>query len=163
LLAGLFFLIAPTLFIELGKSKDIIKGGLIILLGIFLIIKHSIFNFSLILILLLNFLILIYFGIEIFIYRWMQLSDKEKNQILNITQLLNKISLLTDAIKLGLKKVLVNLKFKNISSNDKNAKKWVRPNNDGDNQTFNSEILNNSNQIKSAKNTKKDIIVENKN
>ena len=54
LLIGCISLFTALLFIELGRPKDLIQSGLLILLGIFLIIYKNIFTFEISQILIFN-------------------------------------------------------------------------------------------------------------
>ena len=70
LIMGFFFLIIPLLFIKLGRPRDIIKSGFMILSGIFLLINKNTFNISIDLIFTLNAILIGVFFFENFSYRW---------------------------------------------------------------------------------------------
>ena len=75
---GFISLFTALLFIELGRPKDLIQSGLLILLGTFLILYKDIFYLKASLILSLNAILLSFYYIENFLYRWNQLLEKEK-------------------------------------------------------------------------------------
>ena len=85
LFIGCITLFTALLFIELGRPKDLFQSGLLILLGTFLIIYKNIFNFKISLILTLNAVVINFYFIENFLYRWNQLLDKEKFDIKSLS------------------------------------------------------------------------------
>ncbi len=118
----------PLVYLELGRPKDFIKAALILLIGIILIIKNKVFDD---LYLIVQFLItgLIVFLIsEIFLSRWHQLTDKEKNKLLTLSELKKNLSKILEAFELGVNNLKKSAKFWEFDSNNKNInkKKWVR-------------------------------------
>ena len=103
IILGSLFLFIPLVYLELGRPKDFIKAALILLIGIILIIKNKVFDD---LYLIVQFLItgLIVFLIsEIFLSRWNQLTDKEKNKLTTFLVFKKNLSKLLEAINLGLR------------------------------------------------------------
>ena len=125
LFIGFFSMLTALLFIELGRPKDLIKAGLLILLGIFLIIYKNIFTIKISLIVSLNALLIIFYFIENFSYRWNQLLDKEKFVIKSLSGLNKNFSEIFKIISLELKN-LPFMNIKNISKDTSIKKKWVR-------------------------------------
>ena len=125
LILGLVLLVTTLLFIELGRPKDLIKAGLLILLGIFLIIYKNIFTIKISLIVSLNALLIIFYFIENFSYRWNQLLDKEKFVIKSLSGLNKNFSEIFKIISLELKN-LPFMNIKNIFKDTSIKKKWVR-------------------------------------
>ena len=128
IILGSLFLFIPLVYLELGRPKDLIKAALILLIGIILIIKNKVFDD---LYLIVQFLItgLIVFLIsEIFLSRWHQLTDKEKNKLLTLSELKKNLSKILEAFKLGVNNLKKSAKFWEFDSNNKNInkKKWVR-------------------------------------
>ena len=128
IILGSIFLFIPLVYLELGRPKDFIKAALILLIGIILIIKNKVFDD---LYLIVQFLItgLIVFLIsEIFLSRWHQLTDKEKNKLLTLSELKKNLSKILEAFKLGVNNLKKSAKFWEFDSNNKNInkKKWVR-------------------------------------
>ena len=158
-LLGLGYLFVPSIALELGRPKDLLKGGLFFLLAIFLLIKKNTFTSSDLIIILFNNFICFILIAEINLSRWNNLSDFEKKSFRNFSVIKNKLLLFLDALKLGNKNLLS--KYIKADPFDKNEVKrvWVRSEKDG--------LENNISQSKSliAKNsdatnlTKKDIIV----
>ena len=123
---GLAYLFIPSIALELGRPKDLLKGGLFFLLAIFLLIKKNTFTNSDITIIVFNNLICFILIAEINLSRWNNLSDIEKNNFRNFSVIKNKLLLFLNALKLGNK----NLLSKSTKANtlDENAAKrvWVR-------------------------------------
>lgn len=160
-LFGLLYLIVPLIAIELARPKDLIKGGLMILLGIFFIIKQNIFNSSFLIIIILNIILLGFFVIEVFLNRWNQLSDNEKMRFKNISELYKKLLIFLDVLNLLFNKSI--LKFKEINSDKKYLpeKKWVRTIVNTKNEKSSEDLLDSNNlKIQSTNNSKEDIIVD---
>ena len=160
-LFGLLYLIVPLIAIELARPKDLIKGGLMILLGIFFIIKQNIFNSSFLIIIILNIILLGFFVIEVFLNRWNQLSDNEKMGFKNIFELYKKLLIFLDVLNLLFNKSI--LKFKEINSDKKYLpeKKWVRTIVNTKNEKSSEDLLDSNNlKIQSTNNSKEDIIVD---
>ncbi len=158
-LLGLAYLFVPSIALELGRPKDLLKGGLFFLLAIFLIIKKNTFTSSDLVIIILNNLICFILIAEINLSRWNNLSELEKKSFRNFSVIKNKLVLFIDALKLGNK----NLIYKSVKVNtlDKNAVKrvWVRSEKDNlkNNSQFPNLITKNS-EVTNL--TKKDIIIE---
>ena len=157
---GLAYLFVPSIAIELGRPKDLLKGGLFFLLAIFLLIKKNSFSGSELIILLFNNLICFILIAEINSTRWNSLSDKEKNSFRNFSVIKSKLFLFLDAFKLGNKKSL----FRSIKNNnsDKNIAKrvWVRSEKDNleNNNNQSHNLVANDSEVTNL--TKKDIIVD---
>ena len=122
LVIGSISLFTALLFIELGRPKDLIKSGLILLLGIFLIIYKNLFTFKISLILTLNAVLIIFYFIENFSYRWNLLLEKEKIEIQSLSGLKENFSKIYKIISIDFKNLFLKNKFKSTSI----KKKWVR-------------------------------------
>ncbi len=126
---GTLFLLVPLIYLELGRPKDLIKALFNLLIGFILIIKNKIIEepFFVISLLLTTILVVLYL-IELFLSRWNQLTDKEKNKLTTFLEFKNNLSKLIQAINLGLKNFAKPLDFFNFNSNNKkiSSKKWVR-------------------------------------
>jgi len=125
---GTIFLLVPLIYLELGRSKDLIKAFLNLLIGFILIIKNKTIDELLLLIFLLYTLLVVLYLIELFFSRWNQLTDKEKNKLTTFLELKNNLSKILEAINLGVKNFTKPLKFFNFDSNNEKIKpkKWVR-------------------------------------
>ena len=162
LILGLAYLFVPSIALELGRPKDLLKGGLFFLLAIFLLIKKNTFTSSDLIIILFNNLICFILIAEINLSRWNNLSELEKKSFRNFSSIKNKLLLFLDALKLGNK----NLLSKSLKANtfDKNAVKrvWVRSEKDNlkNNSQFPNLITKNS-EVTNL--TKKDIMIEDNN
>ena len=131
---GTIFLLVPLIYLELGKSKDLIKAFLNLLIGFILILKNkTIDELGFIIIFSLTLIIVLYL-VELFLSRWNQLTDKEKNKLTTFLEFKNNISKILEAINLGLGNFKKPLEFFNFNSNKEkiSSKKWVR-NNKNDN------------------------------
>ena len=159
---GLAYLFIPSIALELGRPKDLLKGGLFFLLAIFLLIKKNTFTSSDLVIIFFNNLICFILIAEINLSRWNNLSELEKKSFRNFSVIKNKLLLFLDALKLGNKNLLSkSLKANNL---DKNAVKrvWVRS--EKDNLKNNSQFSNLIAKDSEVTNlTKTDIMIEDKN
>ena len=125
---GIIFLLMPLLYIELGRPRDFIKGGLNLVIGMLLIFKHNNFdtlNYSIFTVIT---ILLTFYLIEIFSIRWNQLTNQEKNKLKTLEELKKNLSIFLKAISLARKDFLNSnniLKFGRKNENF-NKKKWVR-------------------------------------
>ena len=159
---GLAYLFVPSIALELGRPKDLLKGGLFFLLAIFLLIKKNTFTSSDLIILLFNNLICFILIAEINLSRWNNLSETEKKSLRNLLVIKNKLLLFLDALKLGNKNLLSkSLKVKALDENQV-KRVWVRS--DKDNLKNNSQFPNLIAKNSEVTNlTKKDIMIEDNN
>ena len=153
---GLVYLFVPSIALELGRPKDLLKGGLFVLLAIFLLIKKNTFtNTDLIIIIFNNFICFILIA-EINLNRWNNLSELEKKNLRNFSVIKNKLLSFFDALKLGNK----NLLSKSLKSNtmDKSPVKrvWVRSEKDNKNNSQFPNLIAKDLEVTNL--TKKDII-----
>ena len=128
ILIGALFLIVPLIYLELGRPKDLIKAFLNLLVGFVLIIKNKTIDESFFVIFLLLTVLVIFYLIEIFLFRWNQLTDKEKNKLTTFVEFKNNLSKILEAINLGVRNFAKPLNLFNFGSNNQNTspKKWVR-------------------------------------
>ena len=128
ILVGTVFLLVPLIYLELGRPKDLIKAFLNLSIGFILIIKNSIINKSLFVIFLLITALFFLYLVELFLFRWNQLTDKEKSKLTTFIEFKNNLSKILEAINLGVKNFTKPLNFFNLDSNNEkiNPKKWVR-------------------------------------
>ena len=162
LFIGCISLFTALLFIELGRPKDLIQSGLLILLGTFLLIYKNIFNFKVSLILSLNTILIIFYFIENFSYRWNQLLDKEKFDIKSLSGFKRNFSIIYRIIRIDLKNIFLNNKIENLFKNTSIKKKWVRKqdnNNSSDKEASSKQYIKN---IQTTDSSKKDIINDEK-
>ena len=164
LFIGCISLLTALLFIELGRSKDLIQSGLLILLGTFLIIYKVIFTLKLSLILTLNVVIVMFYFVENFSNRWNKLLEKEKFDIISLSGFKKNFLVIYKIISFDLKSLLFNNTIKNIFKNTSIKKKWVRKQDNDSNskykETFSKQSMENT---QTANLSKKDIIVDEKN
>ena len=123
---GLAYLFIPSIALELGRPKDLLKGGLFFLLAIFLLIKKNTFSSSDLLILIFNNLICFILIAEINLGRWNTLSDSEKQSFKNFSVIKKKILLFLDALKLGNKKFFSKSTKDNSLNSNLGKRVWVR-------------------------------------
>jgi hypothetical protein len=128
IVVGTIFLIVPLIYLELGRAKDLIRSFLNLLIGFILIIKNKIIDESFFLIFLLFTLLIVLYLVELYLYRWNQLTDKEKNKLTTFLEFKNNLSKILEAINLGVQNFTKLLKISNFSKNNQNLspKKWVR-------------------------------------
>ena len=127
LLIGSIFLLVPLLYLELGRPKDLIQASLNLSIGFILIIKNKIIDQSLFVIfILLTFLAITYLT-ELFLSRWNQLTDKEKNKLTTFLEFKKNLSKILEAINFGLRNFTKDITFLNFDGKKKiSPKKWVR-------------------------------------
>ena len=128
ILIGALFLIVPLIYLELGRPKDLIKAFLNLLVGFVLIIKNKTIDESFFVIFLLLTVLVIFYLIEIFLFRWNQLTDKEKNKLTTFVEFKNNFSKILEAINLGVRNFAKPLNLFNFGSKNQNTspRKWVR-------------------------------------
>ncbi len=160
---GVLYLFVPSIALELGRPKDLLKGGLFCLLGIFLLIKKATFYDSDLIVILLNNFICLIFIAETNLSRWNALSDIEKNSFKNLSVINNKLLLFLEALKLTNKNFLSKSIKENSSDKSIGKRVWVRS--DKDNLRTNSmQAPNLVSQDSDVTNfSKEDIIVEENN
>ena len=131
---GIIFLLIPLIYIELGRPRDFIKGGLNLIIGMLLIFKHNSFDtlYSAIFIFITT--LLTFYKVEIFSIRWSQLTNQEKNKLKTLAELKKNLSIFLKAISLARKDFLNlnNILKLGIKNENLNKKKWVR-NDENDN------------------------------
>ena len=125
---GTIFLVVPLIYLELGKPKDLIKAFLNLLIGFILIIKNQKIDGLFFLILLFYTVLVVLYLAELFLFRWNQLTDKEKNKLTTFLELKNNLSKILDAINLLFDNFTKPLNFLNFDRNKNkiSPKKWVR-------------------------------------
>jgi len=128
LLVGSIFLLVPLLYLELGRPKDLIKAFLNLSIGFILIIKNKIVDESLLVIFLLLTLVSVLNLLELFLYRWNQLTDKEKNKLTTFLEFKKNLSKILEAINFGFRNFTKDINFLNFDGKNKkiSQKKWVR-------------------------------------
>ena len=128
LLVGSVFLLIPLLYLELGRPKDLIKAFLNLSLGFILILKNKIIDESLFVIFLLLTLVAVLYLIELFLSRWNQLTDKEKEKLTTFLEFKKNLSKILEAINFGFRNFTKDINFLNFDGKNKkiSQKKWVR-------------------------------------
>ena len=128
MIIGTVFLTVPIIYLELGKPKDLIKAFLNLLIGLILIIKNKTLNVSFFVIFLFLTLLVIFYLVELFFYRWYQLTNNEKQKLTTFLELRNNFSKILESINLVFGDFTKPSNFFNFGSNNKNLtqKKWVR-------------------------------------
>ena len=128
ILVGTIFLFVPLIYLELGRPKDLIKSFLNLLIGFILIIKNkTIDELFFVIFLLLTVLVILYL-VELFLYRWNQLTDKEKNKLTTFLEFKNNFLKILEAINLGVSYFTKLFNFLNFDRNNQkiSPKKWER-------------------------------------
>ena len=128
LLIGTIFLFVPIIYLELGKPKDLIKAFLNLLIGFMLIIKNKSIDETLFMVFLSLTILVIFYLVELFLSRWNQLTDKEKNKLKTFLEFQNNLSKILEAINLGVGNFVKPLNLFNFDRNKQkiSPKKWVR-------------------------------------
>ena len=128
LLVGSIFLLIPLLYLELGRPKDLIKAFLNLSIGFILILKNKIVDESLFVIFFLLTLMVVIYLLELFLSRWNQLTDKEKNKLTTFLEFKKNLSKILEAINFGFRNFTKDINFLNFDGKNKkiSQKKWVR-------------------------------------
>ena len=128
LLVGSIFLLIPLLYLELGRPKDLVNAFLNLSIGFILILKNKIIDESLFVIFLLLTLVAILYLLELFLYRWNQLTDKEKNKLTTFLEFKKNLSKILEAINFGFRNFTKDINFLNFDGKNKkiSQKKLVR-------------------------------------
>ena len=128
LVVGTIFLFVPIIYLELGRPKDLIKAFLNLLIGFILIIKNKYIDGSFLVIILLLTLLVFFYLLELFLLRWNQLTDKEKEKLITFLEFKKNLSKILEATNLGIRNSFKPLMFFKFGSNNQNInpKKWVR-------------------------------------
>ena len=128
ILIGIIFLFVPLIYLELGRQKDLIKASLNLLVGLILIIKNKTIDESFFVNYLFITALVVLYLLELFSYRWNQLTDKEKNKLTTFLEFKNNLSKVLEAINLGISIFMKPLNLLKFSKNNQNIsqKKWVR-------------------------------------
>ena len=118
----------PLIYLELGRPKDLIKAFLNFLIGLVLIIKNKTIDESFFVIFLLVTVLVVLYVVELFLFRWNQLTDKEKNKLSTFLEFKKNVSKILEAFNLGIMNFIKPLKFVVFDKNNQNisSKKWVR-------------------------------------
>ena len=127
ILVGTIYLTVPLIYLELGKPKDLIRAFLNLLIGLILIIKNQTLDESFFVVFFLTVLVIFYL-VELFLFRWYQLTDNEKKRLTTFLEFKNNFSKILESINLVFGDFTKPLNFFNFGSNNKNTtqKKWVR-------------------------------------
>ncbi len=128
LLIGSIFLLIPLLYLELGRPKDLIKAFINLSIGFVLILKNKIVGESLFVIFLLLTFVAVLYLLELFLSRWNQLTDKEKNKLTTFLEFKKNLSKTLEAINFGFRNFTNDINFLNFDGKNKkiSQKKWVR-------------------------------------
>ena len=128
ILTGTIFLFVPLIYLEVGKPKDLIKAFLNLSTGFILIIKNKTIDISFFMILFLLTVLVALYLIELFLSRWNQLTDHEKNKLTTFLEFKNNLSKVIEAINLGMRNFAKPISLFNLNKNNQkiNPKKWVR-------------------------------------
>ena len=128
IVVGTIFLFVPLIYLELGRAKDLIKSFLNLLIGFILIIKNKTIDQSFLLICILFTVLVVLYLIELYTYRWNQLTDKEKDKLTTFLEFKNNLSKILEASSLVVSNFTKPLNLFNFGSNNQNLtqKKWVR-------------------------------------
>ena len=128
LLIGFIFLLIPIIYLELGRPKDLIKAFFNLSIGFILILKNKIVDESLFFIFFLLTIMVVIYLVELFLSRWNQLTDKEKNKLTTFLEFKKNFSKILEAINFGFRNFAQSLNFFNFGSNNETTtpKKWVR-------------------------------------
>ncbi len=161
IILGLGFLLIPSIALELGRPRDLLKGGLLCLFAFFLFIQKNSFQNSDLIILIFNNIICFIFIAEAYLTRWNTLSDKERKSLKNISTIKSKLLLFLDALKMGNKDFFSKTSKVNLFPKNDGKRVWVRVEKSKLEQNNKTKHLNSvSKDLKATNLTKEDIIVD---
>tara|TARA_Y100000991_G_scaffold162103_1_gene124181 strand:+ start:387 stop:866 length:480 start_codon:yes stop_codon:yes gene_type:complete len=158
-------LLIPLIYIELGRPRDLIKGGLNLFVGMSLIVQQNVPNTLFFSTLIFITILLTFYLVEIFSLRWNQLTSQEKNKLKTLVELKKNLSKFSEAIALARKDLLNSINILKLGKKNENLnkKKWVR-NDENDNMVTSNKknLLTLEMQKKATNQSKKDTISEEK-
>ena len=163
LFLGIIFLLIPLIYLEFGRPKDLVKGGLNLVIGLLLIVKRNNFDDLYFSIITLITVLITFHLIEIFSIRWNQLTTQEKNKLKTIKELKKNLLIFSEAISLARKDFLNSNNFFKFGRKNENLnnKKWVRNvENDNINTSNKNNLQTLEMQKKATNQLKKDTISE---
>ena len=108
---GTIFLFVPIIYLQLGRPKELIKAFLNLLIGFILIIKSNKIDQSSFAIFLIITILVVSYVVELFLSRWNQLTDKEKNKLTTFLELKNNLLKILEAFNLGFSNFAKALNF----------------------------------------------------
>ena len=120
---GTIFLFVPLIYLELGRPRDLIKAFINLLIGFIFIITNNVKYESFFIILILLTVLVFLYVLELFSYRWNQLTNKEKNKLTTFLEFKNNISKILEAINLALMNFSKTLNFFNLDINSQKISK----------------------------------------
>ena len=125
---GLLILLVPLILVELSRPKDWLMGGLFLFLGLFLLVENEFLRGSINLLVVSMAILFGKMSLEIFQYRWYQLSPEEIKRIGSFQRWFESFSQLGQSLAL-LRNGLINLftNLTNQSEKSQKEKKWVHP------------------------------------
>ncbi len=128
ILIGSIFLFIPLIYLEVGRPKDLIKAFLNLLIGIILIIQNKFFDNSFIAICFLVSALFVFYLVEIFSFRWNQLTEEEKSKLTTLMEFKKNLSKISEAINLAVRNFKNSLNFFKFDRNNEklHKKNWVR-------------------------------------
>ena len=128
ILVGTVYLTVPLIYLELGKPKDLIRAFLNLLIGLILTIKNKTLDESFFVIFLPLTVLVIFYLVELFLFRWYQLTDNEKKKLITFVEFKNNFLKILESINLVFGDFTKPSNFFNFGSNNKKTtqKKWVR-------------------------------------
>ena len=158
-------MLIPLIYIELGRPRDLIKGGLNLFVGMSLIVQQNVPNTLFFSTLIFITILLTFYLVEIFSLRWNQLTSQEKNKLKTLVELKKNLSKFSEAIALARKDLLNSINILKLGKKNENLnkKKWVR-NDENDNMVTSNKknLLTLEMQKKATNQSKKDTISEEK-
>ena len=126
ILLGFLYLLIPIILIELGRPKDLIKGGIFLLIGFYLLLQQSIFNVIYSILLILHTILIVALVFEVISNRWNQLSENEKLELKKFSPLKKKFNLFINSFNINLQKISIGKTINKSTLKNSNKKKWVR-------------------------------------
>ena len=125
---GIIFLSVPIIYLELGRSRDLLKAFLNLLIGLILIIKHKTLDEPFFVIFFFLTVLVVFYLVELCLSRWYQLTDNEKKKLITFLEFKNNFLKILESIDLVFGDFKKPSNFFNFGSNNRNItqKKWVR-------------------------------------
>ena len=130
MLLGTIILLFPLIYLEFSRPKDLIRAGLNLTVGMILLFEYKGFEKVDSIVLVVLTVLIMFFALEIFVMRWNQLTDNEKNRFKTYDEFKKNITKFFEAIKIGAKSLFTLFGFLKFDKNNENKKikKWVRNN-----------------------------------
>ncbi len=153
LLLGFAMLLLPILVTELSRPGDAVWGAVGLFLGASLVTNNDRLTGGLTLLVIAGTLLIGRLGYEVAQSRWRQLSDEEKKRLGSLERWYTSLKQTSASISQlgGFFEELIKFVFRMQNSTKSQKKKWIRPENNQENQPSDEGLTKSKEQIQILK------------